>query len=202
MTALPSATRVQMLATGTAEEAVRVLLDVVGETDREGLRDTPRRVVRTLMELTAGYDVDVDKLLQTTFDMDRNLDQLVVVTGIRLVSLCEHHMLPFTGSAVVGYIPAGGRVVGLSKIPRLVDAYARRLQVQERLTEQIADKLAERLQPVGVGVVIRAHHACMGIRGAQQPTAMMTTSALRGALLDKPAARAEFMALAQNGHLA
>ncbi len=185
---------------GVAEDAVRDLLRRVGEDPtREGLAETPRRVVKALLELTSGYGVDVDALMDTTFEA--KFDQLILVTGIRVVSVCEHHLLPFTGSAVVGYIPGGGRVVGLSKIPRLVDAYARRLQIQERLTEQVADKIQECLQPIGVGVVIRAHHSCMGIRGAQQPNAAMTTSALRGALLDKPEARAEFMALAQNGHL-
>lgn len=180
-----------------SEDAVRVLLRSLGEDiGRDGLLETPRRVVKAMRELTAGYNVDVAKLLTTTFEMDRPIDQLVVTGGIRVVSLCEHHMLPFTGSAVVGYLPVAGRVVGLSKIARVVDAFARRLQVQERLTEEIADAIWDNLVPSGVGVVIRAHHSCMGIRGANQPTAIMTTSALRGVLLDKPAARAEFMALA------
>lgn len=182
-----------------AEGAVRRLLWHIGEDPtRDGLAKTPGRVVRALAELTAGYSIDTDALMATTFAV--NVDQLIVVSGIRLVSLCEHHLLPFTGTAVVGYLPAGGRVVGMSKIARLVDAFARRLQVQERLTEQIADTIQGQLQPLGVGVVIRAHHSCMGLRGPVQPNAMMTTSALRGALLDKAEARAEFLDLAHNGN--
>lgn len=184
--------------TPVSELAVRTLLSVLGEDpEREGLVKTPERVVRALREMTSGYHVDVEALLKTTFT--EPADQMVVVTGIRVVSMCEHHMLPFTGTAVVGYIP-DGRVVGLSKLPRVVDAFARRLQVQERLTEQVADAINQHLRPKGVGVVIRAHHACMGIRGAMQPTAMMTTSALRGVILEKAEARAEFLALANGAH--
>jgi GTP cyclohydrolase I len=181
-----------------AAKAVRDLLAWIGEDpEREGLRDTPNRVLKSLVELTGGYADDPATILARVFD--ERSDQMVVVTGIRVVSLCEHHLLPFTGTAVVGYVP-DGRVVGLSKLPRLVNAFARRLQVQERLTEQVADAIAEHLQPKGVGVLIRAHHQCMGLRGVQQPDALMTTSALRGVMLDKPEARAEFLALARNGH--
>lgn len=182
---------------GRAALGVVALLEWIGENpNREGLIETPRRVVEAYEELTAGYRADVGSILGVTFP--DTCDEMVVVSGIRLVSLCEHHLLPFTGTVVVGYVP-NGRVVGLSKIPRMVDALARRLQVQERLTEQIADALVEHLAPLGVGVLIRAHHSCMGLRGAMQPDAIMTTSALRGVLLEKPEARAEFLALARNG---
>lgn len=179
----------------TQETAVRSLLVGIGEDpDREGLADTPRRYVKALNELTSGYDADVAAILSTTFT--EKCDEMVIVTGIQVESLCEHHVLPFTGTAVVGYIP-NGKVVGLSKLPRLVNAYARRLQVQERLTEQVADAMVTHLDPKGVGVVIRAHHACMGLRGVRQGRAMMTTSALKGAMREVPEARAEFLALAR-----
>lgn len=177
--------------------AVEDLLAFLGEDlTRPGLVRTPTRVAKAMLELTAGYHTDVGELLGVTFP--DAADQMVVVGGIRVVSLCEHHLLPFTGTAVVGYLP-NGRVVGLSKIPKTVDAFARRLQVQERLTEQIADALVEHLDPLGVGVLIRAHHSCAGLRGALQPDLTMTTSAMRGVMLTKPEARAEFMALARNG---
>lgn len=179
-------------------DAVRELLAVLGEDpERDGLQRTPERVVRALAELMAGRDVDVAKLLATTFE--DSCDEMVVVTGIRVASLCEHHLLPFTGTAAVGYIP-NGRVVGLSKLPRVVEAYARRLQLQERLTAQIADAIAEGLNAKGVGVVITAHHSCMGLRGVTQPQAAMTTSALRGAMRETAEARAEFLALARAGN--
>lgn len=184
-----------------ARQGIEHLLRFVGDNpEREGLAKTPERVVRSMLELTSGYGVDVDKLLTTTFDSE-SYDQLIVVAGIRIVSLCEHHLLPFTGTATVGYIPGDGRIVGLSKLARVVDAFARRLQVQERLTEQVADALERNLKPKGAGVVIRAHHSCMGLRGPLQPNATMTTSSLRGVLLSKPEARAEFLALAKDGHL-
>ncbi len=153
-------------------------------------------MVKALGELTTGYDADIASILSTTFT--EKCDEMVLVTGIRVVSLCEHHLLPFTGTAVVGYVP-DEKVVGLSKLPRLVDAFARRLQVQERLTEQIATALIDHLKPKGVGVVIRAHHACMGLRGITQPNAEMTTSALKGVMREVPEARAEFLALARDG---
>lgn len=181
-----------------ARQGVRDLLYHIGEDpNREGLLDTPRRVVDALVELTDGYAADIAGILGVTFP--DTCDEMVVVTGIRVVSLCEHHLLPFTGTAALAYVP-NGRVVGLSKLPRMVTAFAHRLQVQERLTEQVADALVEHLGPLGVGVVIRAQHSCAGLRGAVQPDMVMTTSALRGVLLEKPEARAEFLALARNGH--
>ncbi len=175
----------------TPEDGIRALIQHIGENyEREGLLDTPTRVVKAFTELTTGYQTDPADILSTTFDVG-NVDQMIHVHGITFVSLCEHHMLPFTGTAHVAYIPHT-RVVGLSKIPRTVQAFAKRLQVQERLTQQIADALTEHLQPEGVGVTITAHHACMGLRGATQPDALMTTTALTGSFRD-PEVRNEFL---------
>jgi len=175
-------------------DAVRRLIQHVGEDpDREGLLDTPKRVVKSFTELTAGYRQDPAAILATTFAED--CDQMVVVEGIEFTSMCEHHLLPFRGTATVAYIP-GERVVGLSKIARLVECYARRLQVQERLTQQIADAMRDHLQPEGVGVVIRSRHLCMGVRGVRKPDATMVTSALHGLFFTDSITRAEFMALA------
>lgn len=175
---------------GLPTDAVRRLLQHLGEDpDREGLQNTPTRVVKALTELTSGYRQDPAAILATTFDVAH--DQMIHVAGITVHSLCEHHMLPFIGTAHVAYVPTD-RVVGLSKIPRVVHAFARRLQVQERLTDQIADAIAANLNAKGVGVRITAHHACMGLRGVQEPAATMTTTALRGAFFD-PAVRDEFL---------
>lgn len=173
---------------------MRDLLAFIGEDpDREGLIDTPARVARALWEMTRGTQVDVAELLGRQFQHN-GYDGMVVVTGVEFVSLCEHHLLPFTGTATVGYIPSPTHVVGLSKLARVVDAFARRLQLQEQMTNQIADALVTHLEPVGVGVILRASHACMSCRGVRKPGAEMITSTLRGAMLDKPEARAEFMA--------
>lgn len=179
-----------------AEEAVRVLLVELGEdADRPGLLDTPARVVRALREMTDGYGIDPAELLAVQFPDD--YDEMVVVRGVEFHSLCEHHLLGFSGTATVAYIPTPGRgVVGLSKLARLVECFARRLQVQERMTMQIADAIDEHLAPVGVGVVVRARHSCMGCRGVRKPGAEMVTSALRGAMRDEPHTRAEFLSLA------
>jgi GTP cyclohydrolase I len=177
---------------GDPEDAiVRILQFIKEDPTREGLIETPRRVVKAFKEMTVGYDTDISKILGVTFDVD--CDEMVVVKDIPFSSLCEHHMLPFTGTATVAYIP-GKRVVGLSKIPRLVDAYAKRLQVQERLTNQIADAMVEHLEPLGVGVIIKGHHSCMSLRGVGKSGTMMT-SALRGVIRTKAAARAEFLHL-------
>lgn len=159
---------------------------------RAGLNETPGRAARAWMELTSGYAVDVEALLKT-FDSD-GYDEMVVVKGVPFASLCEHHLLPFTGTAAVAYIP-NGRIVGLSKIPRLVDAFARRLQVQERLTTEICEAFVSHLDPVGVMVVVEAVHSCAAIRGVRKPGTAMVTSAVRGALKDKPEARAEALSL-------
>jgi len=179
-----------------AHAAVATLLRHIGEDpNRDGLRDTPSRVAKALLELTQGYSVDVGALLAVQFAEVH--DSLIVVRDVPFHSLCEHHMLPFTGTATVGYVPApGGGIVGLSKLARLVDAYARRLQVQERLTVQIADAIEEHLHPVAVGVIITAHHTCMSMRGIQR-AGQMVTSHLTGELRSDPVLRAEFMRLHQ-----
>lgn len=180
--------------TAAPTDAVVRLLSYLGDDPtREGLRDTPARVCRALGEMTQGYSTDVAELLACTFDVPH--DSMVLVRGIEFVSLCEHHVLPFTGTATVGYLP-GDRVVGLSKLARLVDAFAQRLQVQERMTDQIADAIVEHLHPGGVGVVVTGVHGCMTCRGVRKPGASMVTSALRGAFREDPTARAEFLALA------
>jgi GTP cyclohydrolase I len=177
-----------------AASAVRELLLAVGEDpDREGLLDTPQRVARAYREVLAGIRMQARDVLTTTFDLGH--DELVVVKDIEMWSMCEHHLLPFTGVAHVGYIPAeSGRITGLSKLARLVDVYARRLQVQERLTGQVADSLVEILEPRGVIVVIEAEHLCMTSRGVRKPGSRTITSAVRGAL-HAPATRAEAMSL-------
>lgn len=178
---------------GLPTDAVRRLIQYVGEDpDRDGLQNTPKRVVKALGELTRGYGQKPGEILSTTFDVQH--DQMIHVRNITVASLCEHHILPFTGTAHVAYIP-DERVVGLSKIPRVVHAFARRLQVQERLTDQIADAIDQYLAPKGVGVTITAHHACMGLRGVEESAATMTTTAIRGAFFD-PAVRGEFLAAA------
>lgn len=177
----------------TPEQAVQRLIEHIGEDPhREGLKDTPARVAKAFREMTCGYVLNEHEVLGTTFD--EASDEMIVVSDINFVSLCEHHMLPFTGTATVGYIP-GERVVGLSKIGRLVEMYARRLQVQERLTRQIADAINNVLTPQGVGVVIHGNHSCMALRGIQKH-ATMTTSQMLGAFRDEHETRNEFLTLA------
>jgi len=177
------------------EANVTRLLEYIGEDpSRDGLIDTPRRVVKAWVDMTAGYAMDPALILATTFDVAH--DEMVVVEGIEFSSLCEHHVLPFTGTCTIGYVP-GDRIVGLSKLARLVEVYAQRLQVQERMTEQIAHAIEEHLQPRGVGVVVRAAHSCMGCRGIRKPSARMVTSALSGFMKDDEKARSEFLALAR-----
>ncbi|MFD4605152.1 MULTISPECIES: GTP cyclohydrolase I FolE [unclassified Streptomyces] len=177
-----------------AENAVRELLIAVGEDpDREGLRETPARVARAYRELLAGNHQEPEEVLTTTFDLGH--DEMVLVKDIEIVSLCEHHMLPFHGVAHVGYIPAEtGKITGLSKLARLVEVFARRLQVQERLTTQVADSLMRILEARGVIVVVEAEHMCMSVRGIRKPGAKTTTSAVRGQLRDATT-RAEAMSL-------
>ena len=177
-----------------AEAAVRELLAAVGEDPaRDGLRDTPARVARAYAEMFAGLRQSADEVLTTTFDLGH--DEMVLVQDIELYSTCEHHLVPYHGVAHVGYIPgADGRITGLSKLARLVDVYAKRPQVQERLTTQIADAIVRILQPRGVIVVIQCEHLCMSMRGIRKPGARTTTSAVRGQLRD-PATRAEAMSL-------
>jgi GTP cyclohydrolase I len=175
------------------ETAVREILTEIGEDpDRQGLIGTPDRVHRMYAELTAGYHVDPDRLVNgAVFDVDYS--EMVVVKDIPFYSLCEHHLLPFFGSAAVAYIPKG-RVIGLSKIPRIVEMYGRRLQVQERLTQQVAAFLMERLEPQGVGVVVEATHLCAVMRGIRKPGTVMTTSAVLGLFRTRDRTRAEFFA--------
>lgn len=178
-----------------AEAAVRELLIALGEDpDRHGLRDTPARVVRAYREIFAGLYTEPTSVLNAMFD--ENHDELVLVKGIPMYSTCEHHLVAFHGVAHVGYIPGvDGRVTGLSKIARLVDLYAKRPQVQERLTSQIADALVEKLDPRGVIVVIEAEHLCMAMRGVRKPGATTTTSAVRGQFKSDAASRAEALDL-------
>ena len=182
-----------------AEAAVRELLIAIGEDpDREGLRDTPGRVARAYEEIFQGLYSDPDEVLDRTFD--EHHQELILVRDIPMFSTCEHHLVPFHGMAHVGYIPnADGRVTGLSKIARLVDLYARRPQVQERLTAQVADALVRKLEPRGVIVVIDAEHLCMGMRGIRKPGSRTTTSAVRGMLRSSPTSRAEVLSLIRSG---
>lgn len=176
------------------EAAVREILLAIGDDpDRDGLRDTPQRVARSYAELFAGLSQDPADVIGTTFDVSH--EELVLVKDIEVASCCEHHLLPFTGVAHVGYIPQkGGRVAGLSKIARLVDVYARRPQVQERLTTQIAEAMVKQLHARGVIVVVEAEHSCMTLRGVRKPGSKTVTSAVRGVLRDS-ATRAEAMGL-------
>ena len=178
-----------------AQNAVRVLLQYMGQDpEREGLADTPRRVVAAWDELTRGYGQDPEQILGTAFEGD-GYDQMIVCRGIDFWSMCEHHLLPFHGVAAVGYIPSE-RVVGLSKMPRLVKCFASRLQIQERLTKQVAEAMDSVLKPKGVGVLIRARHLCMACRGVRQQEAEMVTSSLLGEFR-KQEVRAEFLNLVE-----
>jgi len=178
-----------------AEAAVRELLIAVGEDpEREGLRDTPARVARAYAELLSGMRLSAEDVLTTTFDIGH--DEMILVRNIELWSMCEHHLVPFTGVAHIGYIPSpNGRITGLSKLARLVDVYARRPQVQERLTTQVADSLMEILEPRGVIVVMDAEHLCMTMRGVKKRGARTVTSAVRGLMLTNAATRAEAMGI-------
>ena len=180
------------------QELVRREIELIGEDpNREGLKATPRRVARALTWLTQGYNLSAREVVGNgVFEEDH--DNMIMVRDIELYSMCEHHMLPFFGKAHVAYIP-NGKIVGLSKIPRIVDVFARRLQVQERLTEEIAEGLCGVLQPSGVGVVIEAYHLCMMMRGVQKQNSKTITSALRGVFREDPKTRDEFLRLAHNG---
>ena len=178
-----------------AEEHVRALLRYVGEDpDREGLLDTPGRVVRAMSEHFGGYGEDAEAHLERTFSEIEGYEELVLVSDIELYSHCEHHMVPFVGKVHVAYIP-NGRVVGLSKIARVVDVFAKRLQVQEKLTAQIANAIQEALNPQGVAVIIQAQHFCMCYRGVKKAGSWTTTSKLHGVFMQEPAARMELLTL-------
>ena len=176
------------------DDHVLSILRLLGEDpEREGLLKTPKRVAKSLSFLTQGYNIDAKAILKSAI-FEEKYDEMILVRDIDVFSLCEHHMLPFIGKAHVAYI-AQNHIVGLSKIPRVVDAYARRLQVQERLTVQIRDAIDEVLHPVGTAVVIEATHLCMAMRGVQKQNAVTATSAMSGVFLDEGTARAEFMRL-------
>jgi GTP cyclohydrolase IA len=181
------------------EEAVRAILENIGEDpEREGLLRTPNRVAKMYAELTAGYRVDPQALINDAiFSVD--YDEMVMVKGIEFSSLCEHHMLPFMGRVHVAYIP-NGKVIGLSKIPRIVEMFARRLQVQERMTVQIADFIDQALSPLGVAVVAEGVHLCSVMRGVKKPNAKMITSAMRGVFRSDSKTRAEFMGHVDRSH--
>ncbi len=178
-----------------AAAAVRTLIEWAGDDpDREGLKDTPARVVRAYEEFFAGYNEDPIALLATTFEQTAAYDEMVVLRDIRLESHCEHHMVPILGKVHIGYLPAG-RVVGISKLARIVEVFAKRLQIQEALTAEIADSLQEALKPRGVGVVIEAAHQCMTTRGVRKPGVSMVTSRMLGSFRDDPATRKEFLSM-------
>jgi len=185
--------RVRHAGNGKVEAAVREILAEIGEEPgRDGLIGTPERDHRMYTELTAGYHVDEERLINGAI-FDVGYSEMVVVKDIPFYSLCEHHLLPFFGTAAVAYIPRG-RVIGLSKIPRVVEMFARRLQVQERLTQQVAEFIQERLEPQGVGVVLEASHLCAAMRGVRKPGTIMTTSAVLGLFRTRDRTRAEFFA--------
>ncbi len=178
-----------------AEAAVRTLIEWAGDDpDREGLLGTPERVVRAYEEFFAGYNKDPVALLETMFEETAAYDEMVVLRDIRLESHCEHHIVPILGKVHIGYLPTG-RVVGISKLARLVEVFAKRLQIQEALTSQIADTIQEVLSPHGVGVVIEAAHQCMTTRGIRKPGVSMVTSRLLGSFRNDPATRREFLAM-------
>ncbi len=178
-------------------DEIRSILKQVGEDPtRDGLQNTPLRVDRAMRFLTSGYRMDADELLNKAL-FDVAYDEMVIVRDIEVFSLCEHHLLPFFGKCHVGYIP-NGRVIGLSKIPRLVDMYARRLQVQERLTTQIADTINQKIHPRGVAVVVEAQHLCMIMRGVEKQNSVAVTSSMLGAFKDNQNTRNEFLNLVRN----
>ena len=186
--------RILQFPAAEAEEAVTTLLRFIGEEpERDGLRDTPARVVKAWRGMTAGYAEDPAEILSRTFA--ETSDEMVILRGISFYSTCEHHLLPFYGEAVVGYLP--GKVVGISKLARLVECFAKRLQVQERMTRQIAEAVEKHLDARGVGVVLRAHHLCMGCRGVRQEETEMVTSSMLGTLRTDATSRAEFLRLTQ-----
>jgi GTP cyclohydrolase I len=182
------------------QDTIRRLLAELGEDpSREGLLDTPKRVEKALRFLTSGYSADVDTVLNNAlFTVDYN--EMVIVKDIDFYSLCEHHLLPFFGKCHVAYIPQG-KVIGLSKIPRLVEIFSRRLQIQERLTSQIAETLSEKVQPLGVAVVVEASHLCMSMRGVEKQNSVAVTSAMLGVFHDDARTRSEFLELVKKPEL-
>ena len=178
------------------QDLIRTLLKELGEDpEREGLEETPRRVERAFRFLTGGYKADVDQVLNNAlFTVDYS--EMVIVKDIDFYSLCEHHLLPFFGRCHVAYIP-NGKVIGLSKVPRLVDVFARRLQVQERMTSQIAETIEKKIDPLGVGVIMQGTHLCMAMRGVEKQHSIAVTSAMHGVFREDPRTRSEFLSLIQ-----
>jgi GTP cyclohydrolase IA len=186
------------LSGATFEQLIEEVLRRIGENpDREGLKKTPERVAKSLTWLTRGYQMDPRELVRKAQFAEKH-ESMVLVRDIDLYSLCEHHMLPFFGKAHVAYIP-DGHIVGLSKVARVVDLFARRLQVQERLTDQVAEAMQDTLKPMGVGVVIEAFHLCMMMRGVEKQHSKTVTSSVRGVFRDDPKTRDEFLRLVQGG---
>jgi GTP cyclohydrolase I len=179
----------------TAEWHVHHILQSIGENpDRDGLKDTPKRVIKSYKEIFSGYSQDPEKML-TVFDNDGEYGSMVVLRDIEIYSVCEHHMLPFFGKAHVAYIPDNGKIVGISKLARVVDAYARRLQVQERIGEQVTNLLMKALKPKGAACIIEATHMCMLMRGVGKQNSVMVTSSLKGEFMEDLAVREELMKL-------
>ncbi|MDH5762099.1 MAG: GTP cyclohydrolase I FolE [Nitrospinota bacterium] len=176
-----------------------MLVELGEDPSREGLQNTPERVDQSMRFLTGGYWVDIEELVNDALFEDPNTDEMVIIKDIDLFSLCEHHLLPFFGKCHVAYIP-DGKIIGLSKIPRIVDAFSRRLQVQERLTSQVADCLNTILKPKGVAVVIDALHLCMSMRGVEKQNSYTTTSSMLGAFKSNPSTRSEFLSLLAGRH--
>lgn len=175
-------------------ELIRSMLIAIGEDpDREGLRDTPNRVVKSWEELFSGYRVDLEEIFSAMFE-DGACDEMVILKDIDFSSTCEHHLLPFLGKAHVGYIP-NGKVIGVSKLARIVDVFAKRLQIQEKMTQQISYSINQHLKPLGVAVVIEAHHQCMSCRGVNKPNAVLMTSSMLGEFREDPIVRQEFLSL-------
>ena len=186
-------TRKRAVTREDAEAAVKVLIEWAGDDpEREGLRDTPARVARSYAELFSGYKDDPRQYLERTFGETGGYDELIVLSNVRVVSFCEHHMLPVIGKAHVGYL-ARDRVVGISKLARVVKGFARRLQIQEKLTLEIAEAIQDALNPWGVGVMIEAEHSCMTMRGVNTPGSRLSTSRLTGVIRDDPRTRNEFL---------
>jgi GTP cyclohydrolase IA len=183
------------------EELVRELLIEIGEDpDREGLLGSPARVAESWAFLTKGYSDDLHRVVNSAI-FTQNSDNMVILRDIEIYSTCEHHLLPFYGRCHIGYIPQDGRVLGISKLARLVEMYARRLQLQERLTDQVAQAIMETLQPEGVGIIIEARHLCMMMRGVEKQNSMMTTSAVLGSFHNSVATRSEFLSLINRQHI-